>query len=158
MSDANSRLQRLERRVLFLERRLDELEFLPAAPRCAPDPPGRQAPEAGPPDPVPDPPQACEFLPYHPPTPMTTEACMATKAQELASLDDRSSCLGRCSDDEPIFVLRAQDRSMPAIVRVWLEIALLHGLPYAKQDEVNALLAAAERWQRANHAVVKWPD
>jgi hypothetical protein len=83
---------------------------------------------------------------------------MATKAQELAGLDDKSSCLGRCTNDEPIFVLRAQDMTMPTIVRVWLAIALLHDLPVAKQDEVNRFLIAAEAWQRTNHFAVKYPD
>jgi hypothetical protein len=56
MSD-NARLDRLERRIAALERRLDELEFLPA-----PGPPDRRRPAPAPRDQPPDPPQAREFL------------------------------------------------------------------------------------------------
>lgn len=37
-------------------------------------------------------------------------------------------CLQKVSDDEPIFVLRAQDRLAPALVRQWARDMLIHGL------------------------------
>ena len=83
---------------------------------------------------------------------------MATKHQELAGLDDRSSCLGRVSPDEPVLILRAQDRLMPMVARLWLELALFHGLPPGKKVELVQLVRDAEQWQRANFTIVKWPD
>jgi hypothetical protein len=41
---------------------------------------------------------------------------MGTKSQEL-----KDGCLARAAMDEPIFVLRAQDKSAPKLVRQWAE-------------------------------------
>lgn len=40
------------------------------------------------------------------------------KDQEIASV---VSCLNRAADDEPLFVLRANDENAPAIVMAWAE-------------------------------------
>ena len=83
---------------------------------------------------------------------------MATKAQELAGLKNRTTCLGKAADEEPLFVLRAQDKLMPTVVRIWKELALFHGLPYERQADCDALIRAAEHWQRIHHLSVKFPD
>jgi hypothetical protein len=35
-------------------------------------------------------------------------------------------CLAKVGDDEPIFVLRAQDAFAPIVVRVWIALVKLH--------------------------------
>jgi hypothetical protein len=47
---------------------------------------------------------------------------MATKAEVLAEAMRGLGCLGRASDDEPVFVLRAQDTFFVALVRLWIEL------------------------------------
>lgn len=41
---------------------------------------------------------------------------MGIKAQEM-----KDGCFAKAAMDEPIFVLRAQDKSSPGIVRAWAE-------------------------------------
>ena len=76
---------------------------------------------------------------------------MATKAEELAS-----GCLSRVADDEPLFVLRAQDRCAPKIVRAWASFAFSQGAPVAKVEEARDLADRMEAWQNKNR--VKTPD
>lgn len=38
-----------------------------------------------------------------------------------------STCLKNAADDEPIFVLRAQDKFAATVVRIWAEIVSSHG-------------------------------
>jgi hypothetical protein len=47
---------------------------------------------------------------------------------------------------------------MPTVVRIWKELALFHGLPYERQADCDALIRAAEDWQRIHHLSVKFPD
>lgn len=44
---------------------------------------------------------------------------MGTKSEELKAAAQGRGCLGRAADDEPLFVLRAQDKSAPYVVRHW---------------------------------------
>ncbi len=62
-------------------------------------------------------------------------------------------CLSRTADDEPIFVLRAQDRLAPVMLRLWSELAALHGLPEEKVNDILELADEMECWP-----VQKWPD
>ncbi len=61
--------------------------------------------------------------------------------------------LSRAAEDEPVFVLRAQDELAPALLRLWSELALMHGLPIEKADDVLELADEMEHWP-----VRKWPD
>lgn len=56
------------------------------------------------------------------------------------------TCLIKAADDEPIFVLRAQDMLAPESVREWANRALKCGLPHAKYEEALALAAKMEQW------------
>jgi hypothetical protein len=47
---------------------------------------------------------------------------MGTKKEELEST---TGCLAKAADDEPIFVLRAQDRLAPAAVYNWIDSVVL---------------------------------
>ena len=71
------------------------------------------------------------------------------------------SCLAKVKDDEPIFVLRAQDAYAPILVRFWANLVASQYrkegrtmTPKVKEAEVLAL--QMEDWQRANAAKV--PD
>lgn len=48
---------------------------------------------------------------------------MGTKIEEM-----KDGCFAKAALDEPIFVLRAQDRSAPKLVRQWAEIFRQHHL------------------------------
>lgn len=66
---------------------------------------------------------------------------MATKKEELAT-----GCLSRVADDEPIFVLRAQDEIAAYVVRYWAGLYLLERGEDAKFREAMALADAMEAW------------
>lgn len=71
-------------------------------------------------------------------------------------------CLESAQDDEPLFVLRAQDELAPTLVREWandLEAALDPGerdQVAAKVEEARRIASLMEDWQHANGA--KLPD
>lgn len=63
------------------------------------------------------------------------------------------TCLQKAADDEPIFVLRAQDRLAPAVVRMWCEMAELMGVAPEKTREARNLAIRMEAWPTR-----KYPD
>lgn len=63
------------------------------------------------------------------------------------------TCLQKAADDEPIFVLRAKDKLAPIVVRLWAELAELHGCPKPKVMEAHALAVKMEGWPTR-----KFPD
>jgi hypothetical protein len=71
-------------------------------------------------------------------------------------LKSNDACLAKVYSDEPIFVLRAQDRLAPALVKLWAELASLHGAPFGKTAEAIKLAMRMEGWAATNHT--KWPD
>lgn len=76
---------------------------------------------------------------------------MATKREEL---DTHGSCLDRAAEDEPLFILRAQDRLAPHLVRIWAHAAAVCGAPDAK---VAGALETADRMEEWGGAK-KVPD
>lgn len=75
------------------------------------------------------------------------------KRDELAN---PASCINKADDDEPVFVLRAQDALAPDIVWEWVKQAELHGVPPEKVREAERLASDMEAWQRTH--VAKVPD
>ena len=71
---------------------------------------------------------------------------MTTKAQLLKLLE-------KIPDDEELFLLRAQDRLAPGLVRYWAGAAQSRGCGQAKIDEAQACAARMETWPKR-----KWPD
>ena len=71
---------------------------------------------------------------------------MATKSMD--------TCLQKAADDEPIFVLRAQDITAPAIVRMWAEMQKLH--PIRAEEKIREALALADRMEQ--WPTRKFPD
>lgn len=70
---------------------------------------------------------------------------MGTKSEELARAARGEGCLGKAADDEPLFVLRAQDASAPSIVRQWVSWNVGTLAP-EKREEALALAARMEAW------------
>jgi len=66
-------------------------------------------------------------------------------------------CLDKVDEDEPIFVLRAQDRLAINTIEWWLRGALDH-LDDERFTEVRECIARFEQWQEAHPSRVKWPD
>jgi hypothetical protein len=66
---------------------------------------------------------------------------MGTKKSELAD-----GCMAKASDNEPVFVLRAQDVTSPQVVREWARLAALNGCTPAKVEAALATATAMEQW------------
>lgn len=73
---------------------------------------------------------------------------MAIKSAELVS-----GCFAKAADDEPLFVLRAQDKCAPQHVRDWADHAELRGCSPEKVAEARALADQMEAWPTR-----KYPD
>lgn len=73
---------------------------------------------------------------------------MATKAESL-----KSGCLAKAADDEPVFILRAQDRLAPALVRAWASLAREHGCDVVKCQMAVEVAEDMEDWHTR-----KFPD
>lgn len=66
------------------------------------------------------------------------------------------TCLQKAGDNEPIFVLRAQDTLAPEVVRTWAAIANSKGVPFEKVGEALNQAARMEEWAASNAS--KIPD
>lgn len=64
----------------------------------------------------------------------------------------------KIGDDEPIFVLRAQDALAPVTIAHWIYRATNSGVPIAKLESAHRYLAEIEAWQFAHPDRVKNPD
>lgn len=74
---------------------------------------------------------------------------MAIKSEEL-----KTGCIAKAASNEPVFVLRAQDKLAPALVRQWASKAEVFGqCPPEKIAEARALADAMEAWPAR-----KYPD
>ena len=61
-------------------------------------------------------------------------------------------------EDEPVFVLRAQDKVAPYAVNTWTQMAHLSGASTKKQGGAHTVSAEMINWQRGNLDKVKVPD
>jgi hypothetical protein len=64
--------------------------------------------------------------------------------------------LEKVGEDEPVFVLRAQDMLGPEIVREWAYRAAVEGSPREKIEEARRIADQMEDWQIAHRRKV--PD
>jgi hypothetical protein len=78
---------------------------------------------------------------------------MATKREELEMAAQGKGCLGKAAEDEPVFILRAQDKLAAMLVRVWATSAHRCGCPDEKVAEARALAAHMDAWPTR-----KFPD
>lgn len=84
---------------------------------------------------------------------------MGTKALELELANKGKGCLGKAAQDEPVFILRAQDTFAPSTVRLWADkVAMYHveGSLASKVVDARALADQMEAWQATNSKKV--PD
>lgn len=81
---------------------------------------------------------------------------MATKKIELEMANRGEGCLGKSADDEPVFILRAQDKFAPVLVQMWAELAGAAGAPTEKIQEAARSYLRMREWQMKNGCKV--PD
>lgn len=60
--------------------------------------------------------------------------------------ENPGSCLNKAQDDEPIFVLRANDPLAPMVVRLWADAAHVMGISKVKVHEAQMLSLQMEEW------------
>ena len=89
--------------------------------------------------------------------PLFLHTCHGRKESNVATKHN-CPCLEKAADDEPIFVLRAQDRCAPAAIRAWVHRAIGAGAPLAKTEAAMACAAEMEKWQAEHSAQAKFPD
>lgn len=81
---------------------------------------------------------------------------MTTALEELTAANAGKGTLGKAADDEPVFILRAQDEFAPEIVERWaLRLETVAGRT-PKVREARALAHKMRAWQEMNGAKV--PD
>ena len=68
---------------------------------------------------------------------------MPTKSEVLA---DPNSCLNKAADDEPIFVLRAQDVTAAKTIRDWAQLLMSLGGSLLKANDALHTAKAMERY------------
>lgn len=61
-------------------------------------------------------------------------------------------------DDEPIFIIRAQDKSAPQVINQYAETAIVNGSPSSHAAECRLVSANMREWQAAHPEVVKAGD
>jgi hypothetical protein len=73
---------------------------------------------------------------------------MATKSETLEMLARGEGCLGHAADDEPVFVLRAHDKTFAATIFIWAILQrLLGSTAHAKIGEAEQIAHAGREWQ-----------
>lgn len=71
---------------------------------------------------------------------------MALAKIERANAAAGKGCLGKAADDEPVFILRAQDALAAELVELWAIRAHAVGCPNDKVQEAKALADEMLRW------------
>jgi hypothetical protein len=61
-------------------------------------------------------------------------------------IEAESGCFAKAADDEPVFVLRAQDALAPDLVREWANRAEGYGCPAEKTAGARQLADQMEAW------------
>jgi len=57
----------------------------------------------------------------------------------------------KIAEDEPVFLLRAQDRAAPATVRAWANVHMMNGGDPLLAIMANRHADLMEKWQRENN-------
>jgi hypothetical protein len=68
-----------------------------------------------------------------------------------------NECLAKAEPDEPIFVLRAQDKFSIPLIRLWMDLALLNGCPPNKLESARRTFDEMYHWQKQTGRA-KYPD
>jgi hypothetical protein len=72
--------------------------------------------------------------------------------------DEAIEYLKKIPEDEPVFVLRAQDKTSTHVVFMWAACAELAGTPEEKVEGACFQALSMSQWQKANKDKVKVPD
>lgn len=64
----------------------------------------------------------------------------------IKSIEREVGCFAKAAENEPLFVLRAQDKLAPTLIRLWSELAALNGAPLEKTHEAKRLAYEMEQW------------
>lgn len=67
--------------------------------------------------------------------------------------DEKQSTFNKALDDEPLFVLRGQDKLAPALISLWCEMAERTGTGPSKIAEARHIAEQMVAWSRR-----KFPD
>jgi len=78
---------------------------------------------------------------------------MGMKIDELNAAARGEGCLGKAAPDEPVFILRAQDKLAAGLVYRWATQAEQHGCPVEKVREARELAEVMGNWPHR-----KYPD
>ena len=78
---------------------------------------------------------------------------MGTKQHEVNLMLEGRGCLGKAASDEPIFILRGQDKLAPDLIEQWANMAYEMGCPAAKVQEAHDLADQMRNWH-----LRKYPD
>lgn len=78
---------------------------------------------------------------------------MALAKVERERASRAEGALGKAADDEPVFILRGQDKLAAGLVGMWAELADLHCCPPTKVAEARQLAELMRRWP-----IRKYPD
>ncbi len=78
---------------------------------------------------------------------------MATAKEEIEMANAGKGCLGKAHPDEPVFILRAQDKLAADIVQLWAVRARNNGCPVEKTKEAYDLSERMRAWPTR-----KYPD
>ena len=83
---------------------------------------------------------------------------MWTKKDCLEAAARGEGCLGKAGNDEPVFILRGQDITMPSVLVCWAELveSMNGGLPTIKSVEARKFALETIEWQKTHPA--KTPD
>ena len=82
---------------------------------------------------------------------------MTTKAQVIELANEGKGCLGKAALDEPVFVLRAQDKFAPDLLESWShKVDVAKGCATEKGRKARALAHQMRAWQEMNSCKV--PD
>lgn len=71
---------------------------------------------------------------------------MGTAKEELDKAALGKGCLGKAAPNEPVFILRAQDRLAPMLIEEWALRAQGFGCPKEKVEEARQLAQAMRKW------------
>jgi hypothetical protein len=73
---------------------------------------------------------------------------MATKKETLEMLARGEGCLGKAADDEPVFVLRAHDKTFAEMIFIWAMLQRLIGsTAHDKIGSAEQIAHEGRQWQ-----------
>jgi hypothetical protein len=76
---------------------------------------------------------------------------MTTKREAIELANAGRGCLGRAALDEPVFILRAQDKFAPDLVENWANfVERARGTATEKTRKARALAHQMRAWQELN--------